>query len=158
MTMPGGLSPERAAPGLSVTPTKEIVVSSITSPCAPAEANKRIVADYYLRVWNAKDASALAQFVAADYIQHNPHVPNGRAPLEAFLAGFFAHMPGSSFSVARLVAEGDIVVAHCLFKANDADRGTAVVDVYRIADGMLAEHWDVKEPVPETSANGNPMV
>jgi predicted SnoaL-like aldol condensation-catalyzing enzyme len=123
-----------------------------------SEINKTIVANYYARIWNAKNASAISDYVAFDYIQHNPHVPNGRAPLESFLSGFFQQMPQASFTVVRLVAEGDLVVAHCLFKANEADRGTAVVDVYRVADGMLVEHWDVKEAVPETSANGNPMV
>jgi len=67
-------------------------------------------------------------------------------------------MPAASFTVVRLIAEGDLVVAHALFKINADDRGTAVVDIYRVAAGMLVEHWDVKEPVPETSANGNSMV
>ncbi|HEU4410658.1 MAG TPA: nuclear transport factor 2 family protein [Polyangiaceae bacterium] len=123
-----------------------------------AQANKALVANYYAKVWNAKRAGALAEFVAADYVQHNPQVPNGRAPLEQFLVGFFEQMPQSSFTVARLVADGDLVVAHCLFKAHEADRGTAVVDIYRVQDGKLVEHWDVKEAVPEATANGNPMV
>lgn len=129
-----------------------------TTQLPQSEVNKAIVANYYARVWNAKNADALPEYIAADYIQHNPQVPNGRAPLQSFLGGFFQQMPQSSFTVARLVADGDLVVAHCLFKANDADRGTAVVDVYRISEGLLVEHWDVKEAVPESSTNGNPMV
>lgn len=131
---------------------------STTAQAPQSEVNKRIVADYYARVWNAKNADALPDYIAADYIQHNPQVPNGRAPLQHFLGGFFQQMPQSSFNVARLVADGDLVVAHCLFKANEADRGMAVVDVYRVSEGLLVEHWDVKEAVPESSANGNPMV
>ena len=131
---------------------------STTAQGSQSDINKTIVASYYARVWNAKNADALPQYVAADYIQHNPQVPNGRAPLQSFLGGLFQQMPQCSFTVARLVADGDLVVAHCLFKANEADRGTAVVDVYRVSEGLLVEHWDVKEPVPECSANGNPMV
>lgn len=123
-----------------------------------AEINKALVANYYAEVWNRHDAQALARFVATDYIQHNPAVSNGREPLQQFLDGLFAQLPQSGFTVARLVAEGDLVVAHCLFKAHAADRGTAVIDVYRVADGLLAEHWDVKEAVPESTANGHPMV
>lgn len=125
---------------------------------ADTDANKQLVANYYARVWNDKNPGAIARFVAADYIQHNPGVPNGRAPLQAFLSGLFQQMPDSSFAVARLVADDDLVVAHCLFKTNPADRGMAVVDVYRVEAGMLAEHWDVKEAIPEASANGNSMV
>jgi len=121
-------------------------------------ANKRLVADYYARVWNARNADALQDFVAEDYIQHNPAVPNGRAPLQRFLQGLFAQLPEAQFSVARLMADGDLVMAHCLFRAHAGDAGTAVVDVYRVLDGRLVEHWDVKEAVPAQSANGNPMV
>lgn len=122
------------------------------------EANKEIVANFYARVWNAKNADALSDFVAEDYIQHNPALANGRQPLADFLSGFFQNLPDSSFTVARLVAENDLVVAHSLFKLNNEDRGTAVVDIYRVADGMLVEHWDLKEAVPEETASGNPMV
>ena len=125
---------------------------------ADADINKQLVANYYAQVWNDKNAGAIAHFVAADYIQHNPGIPNGRAPLQKFLSGLFQQMPDSSFTVARLVADDDLVVAHCLFKANPADRGMAVVDLYRIEAGMLAEHWDVKEAIPEASANGNSAV
>ncbi|WP_341675278.1 nuclear transport factor 2 family protein [Niveibacterium sp. SC-1] len=131
----------------------------LSSALTPAlAANKRLVADYYARVWNARNAAALQDFVADDYVQHNPAVPNGRAPLQSFLEGLFVNLPEAEFSVARLVAEGDLVIAHCLFRAHPADAGTAVVDLYRVAEGRLVEHWDVKEAVPAQSANGNPMV
>lgn len=122
------------------------------------DANKTLVLDFYAKVWNAKNLDAVADFVADDYIQHNPHVGNGRAALEAFLGPMFEAVPEGRFTIARLIADDDLVVAHTLFQANADDRGTAVVDVYRIVDGRLAEHWDVKETVPETSSNGNPMV
>ncbi len=139
-------------------PLRKETAMTNTTQQRQTEANKTIVANYYARVWNARSADAVPEYVAADYIQHNPQVPNGRAPLQAFLGGLFKQMPQSSFTVARLVADGDLVVAHCLFKANEADRGMAVVDIYRVSDAMLVEHWDVKEPVPETSANGHSMV
>jgi predicted SnoaL-like aldol condensation-catalyzing enzyme len=122
------------------------------------DTNKTLVAGFYAKVWNAKNLGAVADFVADDYIQHNPHVGNGRAALEAFLGPMFEAVPEGRFTIARLIADDDLVVAHTLFQANADDRGTAVVDVYRIVDGRLAEHWDVKEAVPETSSNGNPMV
>lgn len=131
---------------------------SSTAQGTQSDINKTIVANYYARVWNAKNADALPQYVAADYIQHIPQVPNGRAPLQSFLSGFFQRMPECSSTVARLVADGDLVAAHCLFKANEVDRCTAVVDKYRVSEGLMVEHWDVREPVPASSANGNPIV
>lgn len=123
-----------------------------------AERNKALVAALYAKVWNGHDIAALKDFVAEDYIQHNPHVGNGRAALEAFLGPMFESLPEARFTLMRLIAEGDLVVAHTLFQANASDRGTAVVDIYRVEDGRLAEHWDVKEAVPEASVSGNPMV
>jgi len=122
------------------------------------DANKTLVADYYAKVWNTKNIDAVRDFVTDNYIQHTPHVGNGRAALEALLGPMFEAVPEGRFTIARLIADNDLVVAHTLFQANAEDRGTAVVDVYRIAEGRLVEHWDVKEAVPETSANGNPMV
>lgn len=123
-----------------------------------AARNKALVADFYAKVWNGRDIAALPDFVAEGYIQHNPNVESGRAPLQAFLGPMFENLPEARFTLARLIAEGDLVVAHTLFQANPADRGTAVVDIYRVEGGRLAEHWDVKEAVPEMTANGNPMV
>ena len=122
------------------------------------ERNKTLVAGYYAEVWNTKDLGRLANFVAEDYVQHNPHLGNGRAALGTFLDNLFSQVPDGRFTVARLVAEDDLVVAHTLFQAHAADRGTAVVDIYRVRDGLLQEHWDVKEALPETSASGNPVV
>ena len=123
------------------------------------EQNKALVANFVADIWNAKQFDKVAEYVAADYVQHNPNLPNGRAALEGFLKSYYAqNMPTGEFSIARLVADGDLVVAHCLFRLNPTDRGTAVVDIYRVTNGRLVEHWDVKEPVPESSANGNPVV
>jgi predicted SnoaL-like aldol condensation-catalyzing enzyme len=122
------------------------------------QRNKQRVAQYDAQVWNEKNLPALPEFIAVDYIQHNPKFGNGRAALQAFLGGLFEALPQGRFEIARLVAEDDLVVAHTLFRAQPGDRGTAVADVYRLRDGELVEHWDVKEEVPETSVNSNTMV
>lgn len=123
-----------------------------------AERNKLLVSGFYAKVCNARNLAALKEFVAEDYIQHNPHIANGRAPLEEFLAPLLENLPASRITVARLVADGDLVMAHVLFQKNPQDRGMAFVDIYRIADGKLVEHWDVKEDIPEETLNGNPVV
>jgi hypothetical protein len=57
----------------------------------------------------------------------------------------------------RLVMDGDLVAVHYRFKVKPDDRGMAVVDIFRVANGKIQEHWDVAEPVPEKSANTNGM-
>ena len=123
-----------------------------------SDINKSLVADFYKEVCVARDLSRLDAFVTEDYIQHNPHMANGRAALHAFLAAFYQKMPECQFTVSRLIADDDLVVAHMLFQKDHQDRGTAIAEIFRVVDGKLAEHWDVKEPVPERTASGNPVV
>ncbi|MBY6114076.1 ester cyclase [Mameliella alba] len=121
--------------------------------------NKALVETFVDTIWNRKAFDRLAEFVDEGYQQHNPNLPDGRSALEGFLRGFYAEtMPDGQFTIARIVAEGDMVVTHCLFKVSAEDNGTAVVDIYRIADGKLAEHWDVREAVPAATASGRPVV
>jgi hypothetical protein len=57
----------------------------------------------------------------------------------------------------RLIAEGDLVVVHTHCMRHTGDRGMAVMDIFRLEDGKLVEHWDVIQEVPETSLNTNTM-
>ena len=123
-----------------------------------SDRNKLLVAAFYKDVFIGHDLTRLDDFVTEGYIQHNPHLPNGRTAMRAFLSSFYQKMPECQFTVSRLIADDDLVVAHTLFQKNREDRGTAIADIFRIVDGRIAEHWDVKEDVPETSANGNPVV
>ena len=88
-----------------------------------------------------------------EYIQHNPQAPDGA---EAFI-GFVKAFPEANVDIRRVVAEGDIVVTHSLLKFAPDDRGTVAVDLFRLQDGKVVEHWDVLQPYPEESANPHPM-
>lgn len=124
---------------------------------ADEEANKRLVLAFQERVLNGKDADVAAQYVAEHYVQHNPRVPDGLAALQRFVRELRQSSPDASSSVKRVVAEGDLVVLHSHLKRNKDDRGMALVDIFRVENGKLAEHWDVMQPVPETAANANGM-
>lgn len=123
------------------------------------ESNKTLVTQFVSEIWNGRKFDKLAEYVSEDYQQHNPNLPDGRAALDGFLRGFYAeNMPNGEFTIARVIAEGDLVVTHCLFRLNEDDAGTVVVDIYRVGDGKLIEHWDVREAVPATTASGRPVV
>ncbi|MBK8207591.1 MAG: nuclear transport factor 2 family protein [Planctomycetes bacterium] len=103
------------------------------------------------------DEAVIEKYVAADYIQHNPHAEDGRAGLIKFVREM-QKAPAEqriTIKVVRLFQDGEFVVAH-----SDVWLGAplAVFDVWRVRDGMLVEHWDCMQPQPEESVNGHSML
>jgi len=127
---------------------------------SPLEHNKRIVREFYDLAFNQhKPRDAAMKYLAVNYIQHNPRVADGR---QGFIDAF-ANQTAPDKSVTefkRFVAEGDLVVVHSHGiddPADKADRGVAVVDIFRVTGNLITEHWDVGKKVPETSRNNNTM-
>jgi predicted SnoaL-like aldol condensation-catalyzing enzyme len=121
---------------------------------ADLEQNKRTVVEYYELAFNEhKPEEAVERYVGPRYIQHNPQAPDGP---EAFIA-FVNAFPEISVDIRRLIAEDDLVVTHGVVKFTADDRGTVAVDIFRLEDGKVVEHWDVLQPWPDESANPHPM-
>lgn len=122
------------------------------------EANKATVRAFYEMAFRDHQPTKAAQVYIGDkYIQHNPRVPNGAAAFHGFFEKYFKDNPSASATIKRIVAEGELVVLHVHAKANPDDRGRAIVDVFRVENGKIVEHWDVIQEVLERSANGNTM-
>ena len=134
-------------------------VASFAIPAqADADANKKLVLDAANMLFvEHKVDQAVDTYFAPDYIQHNPLVPTGAAPMRAFFKQFYAANPAATIEISHVLADGDLVAVHYRFKVKPQDRGMAVVDIFRVANGKIVEHWDVAEPVPEKSANSNGM-
>ena len=121
---------------------------------ADLERNKKTVVEFYELAFNGKQPEqAVERYVGKEYIQHNPQAPDGP---EAFI-GFVKAFPEASVDIRRVVAEEDIVVTHSLLKFTPDDAGTVAVDLFRLEEGKVVEHWDVLQPFPEESANAHPM-
>jgi len=120
------------------------------------EANRALVVEFYDRFFNKHDIAS-ARVVADSYRQHNPDVPDGKAPFVSYFSGFFKEHPKSTSRIVRSATSGDLVYLHVHFKVEPPDRGQAVVDIFRVADGKIVEHWDVVQDVPEKAANKNTM-
>ncbi|MBK4217636.1 nuclear transport factor 2 family protein [Paracoccus caeni] len=135
-------------PALAETATRDLVQE---------EANRELVIGFYNRFFNDHETVEAAEVVAEDYIQHNPQVPDGKAPLVDYFTGYFAENPESKAEIVRSATDGDLVYLHVHSTNGAEDRGTAVVDIFRVEDGMIVEHWDVLQEVPEESANDNTM-
>lgn len=123
------------------------------------ERNKRNVVAFFTRALNAKEPeSAAAEYLGASYIQHNPGAADGAAAFTALVRELNGQFPELLLDVKRVIAEGDLVAVHSHLTLTPGDRGDAVVDLFRLdRDGRIVEHWDVVQPVPEASANGNGM-
>ncbi len=124
----------------------------------PLEQNKVLVATFYEMAFVAhKPKEAADKYLNPSYRQHNPNVGDGRQPFVDFFVPFFEKNPEAQTEIKRVIAEGDLVVLHVHSKVSKADPGRAVVDIFRVKDGKIVEHWDVMQPVPEKSVNSNSM-
>lgn len=124
---------------------------------AQEERNRRIVLDFYEGVFVRHEVARSAEVLVDEYIQHNPDVPDGKVPFVDYFTGFFQQNPNAGARIARSAADGDLVYLHVHSTNGENDRGRAIVDIFRVKDGRIVEHWDVIQPVPETAANNNTM-
>jgi predicted SnoaL-like aldol condensation-catalyzing enzyme len=124
---------------------------------ARTEATRAVITEFARLFYTERDVrGAFQAFVAPGYIQHNPGIADGRDAAVAALAPKFAN-PDFHTDIQRVLADGDYGVIH-LHGYLTNERGSAVADLYRVADGKIAEHWDVIQPIPETARNDHPLL
>ena len=121
------------------------------------EKNKKMVVDFYNEVFHKHNIDIIPKYVSEDYKQHNPFVADGRKAFMDFFKEDFVKNPNSSAEIKRVVAEGDTVALHVHSRTNSQDKGVAIVDIFRIKDGKIVEHWDVIQEIPNEAANNNTM-
>lgn len=133
--------------------------------CAPAmarpakdetERNRAAITAFAHRFYDLRDVrGAFEQWVAPDYIQHNPGIPDGREAAVAALEPMF-RAEGSRFEVKRIIVDGDMAVIHLHGRTGTQGNGGAVADIYRMKDGRIVEHWDVLQPIADRTINPHP--
>jgi predicted SnoaL-like aldol condensation-catalyzing enzyme len=120
------------------------------------------VADRFIQLFYVEDnpTDAFLCWIHPDYIQHNPNAPTGRDATVAMLAAAVKNNPELTHDVKRVIyGDADLVVVHHHFRRKAGERGWSVVDILRIKDGHIVEHWDVMQEVPDpaTAKNANGM-
>ncbi|KAF1313159.1 hypothetical protein FI667_g17645, partial [Globisporangium splendens] len=117
------------------------------------ETNKVLVRTALDALFNQHDVSAVDKYFVPNYMQHNPFVADGTSALKAFLSNASADM---SYEIGAVSAEGDLVWSHNRVPIGNS---SIVVDIYRVKDGKIVEHWDIiQTEVPASQAvSGRPM-
>jgi len=121
-----------------------------------AQRNKAFVLEAFETLFNRKDLIAAEKFWSSNYIQHSAHIPPGRDGLFALVK---SAPPEMKYENSLIMADGDILMLHGRFSGLGQPANWIVVDIVRVENGLLAEHWDVieDEVTREKSASGLPM-
>jgi predicted SnoaL-like aldol condensation-catalyzing enzyme len=119
----------------------------------------RQVAERFIQLFYVEDnpTDAFTCWMHPDYIQHNPNAPTGRDATLAMMQASMARLPDLSHEVKRVVwGDADLVAVHFHFLREKGTRGYAIVDLLRVQNGYIVEHWDVMQEVPDPAETKNP--
>lgn len=125
-------------------------MNKISSFPSTVDHNKKVVVEFYERMFGARDLSVADEFISEDYVQHNnAFIPPRRAGFKKYFTQYFKTFPDTGTRIKRVCGEGEYVflyadhwAANRLYRVN-----YKVIDIYRVKDGVLVEHWDTIEGI-----------
>src|SRR3954468_20380286 len=122
------------------------------------ERNKQSAIAFYDLMFNqCNPEEAIEQYAGDVYIQHNPHVGDGKPSFIHYFRRMAAEYPGKRVEFKRVIAEDNLLVLHC-YQHWPNDKDYAGIDIFRFDDnGKVVEHWDVLQVIPDATANDNTM-
>lgn len=130
-----------------------LAVWLFAAPATAQQSSKEFVVNAVTEVFIKRDLTAIDRHWAKDYIQRNPMFPSG----SAVIRDAFANLPeGFKYEIGMVIAEGDLVAIHGRYSGL-GPKPLIVVDIFRVQDGKIAEHWDVAQEEVLDTVSGNPM-
>ncbi|MGD9842112.1 MAG: nuclear transport factor 2 family protein [Steroidobacteraceae bacterium] len=121
-----------------------------------AASNKEIAVKFFTAAFIDKDLDTARSYLSDDYIQHIPNIKNGSRAFFEFVTMMKEHNTESKYEIKRAIAENDLVVLHIMSKPKPGGPTLAVIEIFRVANSKVVEHWNVKQEVPDVvSVNGN---
>lgn len=136
--------------------TSENSISECDSIRQVLDNNKKVVVDFYQQMFGDKDITTVDRYIVADYIQHNPTVADGAEAFKEAAKEWFKGAPKTKVDIQHIAAEDDLVFIH-IKNSNPDGSLKSTIDIFRLKDGKIVEHWDVHQNVPEEAANDHPM-
>jgi predicted SnoaL-like aldol condensation-catalyzing enzyme len=131
--------------------------SVITGPTGSEqeERNRKLVLDFYENVIGKRQFERWPEYLRPDYIQHKPSIADGPRGVIDFMRANYERYPKHIPEIVRSFVDGDYVILHVRVNMQPFNQDIAVMDIFRVAGGKLAEHWDVDQPVPTEMAHSN---
>ncbi|MFQ5596820.1 MAG: ester cyclase [Nitrospiria bacterium] len=130
---------------------------AVAADAAQETINKKKVMAFYEKAINEKDFEAASRYLGPRYIQHNPLASDGPEGLKAFIAFLRRKYPNARSEIKRVFADGDFVILHIHSVLKPGTEGRAIVDIFKLEEGKIVEHWDVIQEIPPKKANPNGM-
>lgn len=119
--------------------------------------NTEIAQSFLKTIMAGEIEEAFEKYISADFKHHNAYTPAGSEALKAGMKQSGSQFPQKIFEIKHLTSEGNIVMTHSLIKFNQDHPGVAVVHIFRIENGKIAELWDVGQLVPTDGLNQDGM-
>jgi len=137
------------------TARKAVTKPTLQTERARLARNKKLVLAFYRKMIGDKDPEGARRYMGNPYVQHSAYAKDGFEGVAEFARQFKQDFPDHRYEVKKVIAEGDLVVLHLLGLNGLSPHGEQVVDIFRVRDGKVVEHWDVIQPLPEHSNNPN---
>lgn len=140
-----------------------IALLAVAAPAAawaetPQEQkNKQIAIDFYNAALNEKNWPKAESYIGNRYTQHSIYMADGPGSLKELVERLQREHPNNHGEIKRAWADGDMVALHVHVKRNAEHRGWSVIELLRLENDKVIEHWDMFQPVPETAENDNTM-
>lgn len=120
------------------------------------ETNKKNVVEFYDLIINNKDFESARRFMGDRYKQHNPLVKDGPEGLREFITFLKTNYPEARSEIKQVLADGNYVILH-VHSVRSPQVQRAIIEIFRLENGKIDEHWDVIQDIPANSANPNGM-
>jgi len=137
-----------------------IAACSVATAAQPsqAERNKQLVLTAYQGLFGDHDLTVINKYWAEDYIQHNPYMSDGRDSIKTYVRKLgIENWPKTQVKFLRVAADGDFVFLQTVQPKMAQSPEMVIVDIFRVANGKIAEHWDTMQAVPADATNPRPM-
>lgn len=120
------------------------------------EVNKQIAITAYQRIFGDLDVTGVDEYISDDFLQHNPTTPDGQEGVKGLVQMLVSQgVQKQKIVFKHVVAEDDIVFLHSRYEM--AGKEWRFIDIYRVENGKLVEHWDAMMQMPDKRGNNNPM-